>query len=47
MKEMLVDATDWSSKTQGRGSYTMQLDHYEELQASLSQELMNGKGDSD
>ena len=47
LKQMFGYATDLRSKTQGRGIYTMQFDHYEELPASLTQELMKGKGYSD
>ena len=44
LKQMFGYATDLRSKTQGRGTYTMQFDHYEELPANLAKELMKGRG---
>lgn len=44
LKQMFGYATDLRSKTQGRGIYTMQFDHYEELPQNLIQELLKGRG---
>ena len=33
-------ATDLRSKTQGRGTYTMQSDHFEEVPKSISEEII-------
>ncbi len=44
LKQMFGYATDLRSRTQGRGIYTMQFDHYEALPQNLTQELMKGKG---
>jgi elongation factor G len=33
-------ATDLRSKTQGRATFTMQFDHYEQVPASLAEELI-------
>jgi elongation factor G len=33
-------ATDLRSKTQGRGTYTMQVDHYEEVPKSIADEIV-------
>jgi len=38
--EMLHYATDLRSITQGRGYYTMRFDHYEEVPAHLTQQLV-------
>ena len=44
LKEMFGYATDLRSRTQGRGTYTMQFDHYEELPANVREALMRGRG---
>ncbi len=44
LKQMFGYATDLRSRTQGRGVYNMQFDHYEELPASITQELLKNKG---
>ena len=44
LKEMFGYATDLRSRTQGRGTYTMQFDHYEELPESVKEALMRGRG---
>jgi elongation factor G len=32
-------ATDMRSKTQGRGNYSMEFDHYEEVPKSIAEEV--------
>ncbi len=44
LKQMFGYATDLRSKTQGRGTYTMQFDHYEKLPPALIQQLIKGRG---
>ena len=44
LKQMFGYATDLRSKTQGRGTYTMQFDHYETLPNSLTEELRRSRG---
>ena len=44
LKEMFGYATDLRSRTQGRGTYTMQFDHYEELPENVKEALMRGRG---
>ena len=39
-REMFGYATDLRSKTQGRGLYTMQSDHFEEVPKSVSEEII-------
>ncbi len=36
-------ATDLRSGTQGRGTFTMEFDHYDQLPASLAEEIIGGK----
>jgi elongation factor G len=40
LAEMFGYATDLRSKTQGRGTYTMQFSHYEELPKNLTQKIL-------
>ena len=41
-------ATDLRSKTQGRGTYTMQVDHYEEVPKAIAEEIVEkNKGTKD
>ena len=40
LSEMFGYATDLRSKTQGRGTYTMQSDHFEEVPKSISEEII-------
>ncbi len=40
LSEMFGYATDLRSKTQGRGNFSMQFDHYAELPKSLAEKLM-------
>ncbi len=39
LSEMFGYATDLRSKTQGRATYSMQFDHYEQVPASISEEV--------
>ena len=41
LSEMFGYATDLRSKTQGRGTYTMQFSHYEELPKNLMDKIIN------
>lgn len=41
LAEMFGYATDLRSKTQGRGTYTMQFDHYEAVPNSLAEKIIN------
>ena len=41
LSEMFGYATDLRSKTQGRGVYVMQMDHFEKLPDSLTEKLSN------
>ena len=40
LASMFGDATDLRSKTQGRGTYTMQVDHYEEVPKSIADDIV-------
>ncbi|MGF7186149.1 elongation factor G [Desulfitispora alkaliphila] len=40
LSEMFGYATDLRSKTQGRGNYVMQYDHYEEVPKSIAEEII-------
>ena len=40
LASMFGYATDLCSKTQGRGTYTMQVDHYEEVPKSIADEIV-------
>ena len=40
LASMFGYATDLRSKTQGRGTYTMQVDHYEEVPKSISDDIV-------
>ena len=40
LASMFGYSTDLRSKTQGRGQYTMQFDHYEEVPKSISEEII-------
>ena len=39
LSEMFGYATDLRSKTQGRGNYVMQMDHFEKLPDSLLEKI--------
>ncbi len=41
LAEMFGYATDLRSRTQGRGQYTMQFSHYEEVPKSIAEKIMN------
>lgn len=43
LSEMFGYATDLRSKTQGRGVYAYQFDHYEEVPKSIAEKVMEGK----
>ncbi|WP_279388682.1 elongation factor G [Pseudodesulfovibrio tunisiensis] len=43
LSEMFGYATDLRSKTQGRATFTMQFDHYEQVPASLAEEIVKKK----
>lgn len=43
--EMLRYATELRSQTQGRGIYTIQFDHYDEVPAHLVQRIVDAKGE--
>jgi len=40
MSEMLKYAPDLNSKTGGRGVYTMEFSHYEEVPAQLAEKIV-------
>ena len=40
LSEMFGYATDLRSRTQGRGMYTMQFDHYEEVPRSVAEKVV-------
>jgi elongation factor G len=40
LAEMQRYATDLRSRTQGRGVFSMELDHYEEVPAYLAQQII-------
>ncbi|EUJ33921.1 elongation factor G [Listeria floridensis FSL S10-1187] len=44
LAEMFGYATDLRSATQGRGTYTMQFDHYEETPKSITEEIIKKNG---
>jgi len=43
LSEMFGYATNLRSLTQGRGTFTMEFDHYEEVPANVAQEISSGK----
>lgn len=43
LAEMFGYATDLRSKSQGRGNYTMQFSHYEQVPNSIAEKIINGK----
>ncbi len=43
LSEMFGYATDLRSRTQGRGNYTMQFDHYAEVPKSVAEKVIAGK----
>jgi elongation factor G len=40
---MIGYATDLRSKTQGRGTYSMQFSHYEQLPKTIQEKVILGK----
>lgn len=46
LSEMFGYATDLRSRTQGRGQFTMQFDHYSEVPRSVSEEIIKTRGKS-
>ena len=43
LSEMFGYATDLRSRTQGRGTFTMQFAHYEQAPASVCEKMINTK----
>ncbi|MCT4621730.1 MAG: elongation factor G [Marinisporobacter sp.] len=43
LSEMFGYATDLRSKTQGRGTYVMQFDHFEQVPNSVAEKIISGK----
>lgn len=43
LSQMFGYATDLRSKSQGRGNYTMQFSHYEQVPASIAEKIMGDK----
>jgi len=43
LSEMFGYATDLRSKTQGRGQYTMQPSHYEEVPKSIQEKIISAR----
>jgi elongation factor G len=42
LAEMFGYATDLRSKTQGRGTYTMEVDHYDPVPKSVQEKITSG-----
>ena len=47
LSEMFGYVTDLRSFTQGRGTYIMQTDHYEEVPKNIAKEIVSKNGTSD
>ena len=47
LSEMFGYATDLRSRTQGRGQFTMQPDHYAEVPKSVSEKIISGRAKKD
>jgi elongation factor G len=43
LAEMFGYATALRSLTEGRGTFTMEFDHYEEVPVSIAREIVDGK----
>ena len=43
LSEMFGYSTDLRSRTQGRGVFTMQFDHYEEVSKAAAQKVLGGQ----
>jgi elongation factor G len=46
LAEMFGYATSLRSNTQGRATYSMQFDHYEQVPASIAEEVLSGKSNN-
>ena len=44
LSEMFGYATDLRSRTQGRGNYTMQFDHYAQVPKSVADKIIGERG---
>lgn len=44
LSEMFGYSTDLRSKTQGRGNYSMEFDHYEEIPRSIAEAIVAKRG---
>ena len=44
LSEMFGYVTDLRSFTQGRGTYMMQMDHYEEVPKNIAKEIIDKNG---
>jgi elongation factor G len=44
LSEMFGYATELRSRTQGRGQFTMQFDHYNEVPGSISKDIIEKRG---
>lgn len=47
LSEMFGYATDLRSRTQGRGNFTMQFDHYNEVPKSIAEKVIGDRGGKD
>ncbi len=47
LSEMFGYATELRSRTQGRGQFTMQFDHYSEVPSSIAKEIIEKRGKKD
>ncbi len=47
LSEMFGYATELRSRTQGRGQYTMQPSHYEEVPKSIQEQIINSSSKKD
>ncbi|HLF03051.1 MAG TPA: elongation factor G, partial [Anaerolineales bacterium] len=43
LAEMFGYATDLRSRTQGRGAYSMEFEHYAQVTKSIAEEIVSGK----
>jgi len=43
LSEMFGYATDLRSRTQGRGNFTMQFDHYDEIPKNIAEKIIGKK----